>query len=56
MKGEKIKLIKVANMDIFYWSVRSSIRRVGDGVNGVDEIVILVSHKFNFIRVYDNLV
>ena len=54
MKGEKIKLIKVANMDIFYWSVRSSIRRVGDGVNGVDGIV--VGYKFNIIRVHENLV
>ena len=54
MTGETIY---VANMELIYWSVRSSNRRGGDGVNRVDGgIVILAYYKFHFIREHDNLV
>ena len=36
MTEDKLSSIKVAIMDITYWSVRSSSRRGGDGVKGVD--------------------
>ena len=36
MTGEKLSSIQVADMDIIYWSVRSSSMRGGDGVNGVN--------------------
>ena len=41
----------VAYMDPIYWSVRSSIRRAGDGVK-TDGIVILASREYPFIREY----
>ncbi len=44
-------------MDIIYWSVHTFIRRVWDGVKGVDRgIVILARCKFHFTRVHDYLV
>ena len=47
--------IYVANMDLIYWSVRSSSRIRGDRVKDVG-IVILASCEYHFIRVYENLV
>ena len=38
-------------MDVISWSVRSSNRRGGDRVKGMD--FILASYKFQFIRVHD---
>ena len=32
MTGGKMLSIKVANMDLIYWSVRSSSRKGGDGI------------------------
>ena len=39
--GEKLWTILVANIDIIYWSVRSSSKRGGDGVKGVDRGIVL---------------
>ena len=47
----KLLSIKVANMDIIYWSVCLSSRRGGDKVKGVNGgIVILACYKFNFLK------
>ena len=54
MTGGKLLIIQVANMDITYWSVRLSSRRVGEGLKGVDGDVILDSFEFHFIRILDN--
>ena len=36
LTGVNLSSIKVAIMDIGYWSVRSSIKSGGDGVKGLD--------------------
>ena len=54
MTGEKLSLILVTNMDISYWSARSSSRRGWDGVKR--ENISLASYKFPFIKVLDDLV
>ena len=57
MTGEKMSSIYVANMEIIYWSVRSSSWRGGYGVIGVESgIVVLACYEFHFIRVLGNLV
>ena len=60
---KKLTSFQVADMEIIYWSVRSSGRRGGDrikvwdGVKGwMVGIVILASYKFYFMRVDDDLV
>ena len=57
LTGEKLSSILVANMYLIYWSVRSFIRRGGICLKGSDEdIVILGSCMYYFIRVHENLV
>ena len=57
MTGEKLNPFSVANLDIKYFYGRSSSRRRGYGVKGIDGgIVILVSYEFHFIREHQNLV
>ena len=47
----------LANIEFIYWSVRSSSRKEGDRVKGVEGgIIILAHYKFHFIRVHDNMV
>ena len=54
---KKLQSILPANMDLIYWSVRSSSRRGFDAVKGVDEgIIIFARCKFHFIREHENLV
>ena len=50
--------IKLANMHLIYWSIRSSRRRGWDGIKRVEEgvVVILNNYKLRFIRVHDNFV
>ena len=43
--GENLLSIELANMDLNNWSVRSSIRRLGDGVKVVN-IIFLASCEF----------
>ncbi len=49
LTGEKLLSILVANIDVIYWSVRSSIRRGGVEVKGAD-IIILASCELRFIK------
>ena len=63
LTGKKLTSFQVADMEIIYWSVRSSSRwggdriKVRDGVKGwMGGIVILASYKFYFMRVDDDLV
>ena len=57
LTGENLALIQVADMNLIYWLVSSSSRRVKDGVQRVDGgIVILASCEYPFIRVHKNLV
>ena len=37
LTAENLSSIKVANMDLIYWSIRSSSKRGGDGLKGMDE-------------------
>ena len=57
LTGKILSSIYLASMDITYWSVRSSSRRGGFGVKGVNGgIAMLTSCKHHFIRVHGNLV
>ena len=44
-------------MDLIFWSARSSSRREGDGVKGVDGVYSFFfgSYEPHFIRVHENL-
>ena len=53
LTGENLSSIQVANMDIFYWSVRSFSRRGG---NGIGNVVSLDSCRFHVNRIHENLV
>ena len=57
MKWKTLSLIYVANMEIIYWSDRSSSRRRGDGEERVWFVsrVTLVRCEFNFIREHKSL-
>ncbi len=49
LTGENLSIFKVANMDLLYWSVRSS--------KGFDVgIVFLASCEYHFIRVHENMI
>ena len=53
INGEKLSSIKVANMDIIYWSVHSRSKRGGDRMKWVDGgIVILASYMFYFMIIW----
>ena len=54
LTGKKLSLIKVANMDITYWSIRSSMR-VGWRW-GKESVIILASCEHHFSRERKNLV
>ena len=54
LTGENLSSIQVANMDLIYWSVRSSSRRGGYGeVDGGK--VVLASCEHNFIKMWCNI-
>ena len=58
MTGENLSSISVANMDLIYWLVCSSIRRDWMGERewmGMGGIVISASCEYYFIRVHENL-
>ena len=57
LTGEKLSLIGLANIELVYWSIRSSSWRGGDWVKGKKGvIIILASCDFHFIRDHNNMV
>ena len=57
LTGENSSSIKVANMELVYWSVHSSRRRGGNEVREVDGVIVFLANcKNNFITVHENLV
>ena len=57
MTGKKVfSSTEVAISLVSYWSIRLSIRREGDGVKGVGEIVILARYRIYLFRINGSLV
>ena len=56
LTGKKLSSIKVANMDLIYWTVHLTSRRGEDWVKWMDMAYRYFSQReYHFIRVYKNL-
>ena len=55
--GKMSSMSYVANMELIYWSIRSSSRRVVNGIKWVDGcIIILGNFELYLISIHENLV